>query len=96
MPLGEIEDAIGMIEGEADDNADIIWGNVIKGGMDDEIKVTVIATGFDSAIQSKMPQPRIMEAQVAANGGSSIQFHAEHGTAEEDLDVPTFIRRQAD
>jgi hypothetical protein len=40
MPLGEIEDAIGMIEGEADDNADIIWGNVIKHGMDDEIKVT--------------------------------------------------------
>src|SRR6187399_1470680 len=71
MPLGEIEDAIGMIEGEADDNADIIWGNVIKHGMDDEIKVTVIATGFDSAIQAKLPQPRVMEAQVAANGGSS-------------------------
>jgi len=97
MPLGEIEDAIGMIEGEADDNADIIWGNVIKHGMDDEIKVTVIATGFDSAIQAKMPQPRVMEAQVAANGGSSsIQFHAEQGSSEEDLDVPTFIRRQAD
>ena len=98
MPLGEIEDAIGMIEGEADDNADIIWGNVIKHGMDDEIKVTVIATGFDSAIQAKMPQPRVMEAQVAANGGSSssIQFHAEQGNTEEDLEVPTFIRRQAD
>ena len=47
MPLGEIEDAIGMIEEESDDNADIIWGNVIKEGMNDEIKVTVIATGFD-------------------------------------------------
>ena len=85
-----------MIEGEADDNADIIWGNVIKHGMDDEIKVTVIATGFDSAIQAKMPQPRVMEAQIAANGGSSMQFHAEQGSTEEDLDVPTFIRRQAD
>jgi cell division protein FtsZ len=96
MPLGEIEDAIGMIEGEADENADIIWGNVIKQGVDDEIKVTVIATGFDSAVRSVMPQPRIMEAQVAANGGSSIQFSAQESNKDEDLDVPTFIRRQAD
>lgn len=96
MPLGEIEDAIGMIEAEADDNADIIWGNVIKGGLDgDEIKVTVIATGFDSAIQSMRPQPRVMEAQVAANGGS-IHFPAQEPAKEEDLEVPTFIRRQAD
>ena len=95
MPLGEIEDAIGMIEGEADDNADIIWGNVIKNGMDDEIKVTVIATGFDSAVQSKMPQPRIME--VAANGGpQSMHFPAQESDKEEDLEVPTFIRRQAE
>jgi cell division protein FtsZ len=95
MPLGEIEDAIGMIEGEADDNADIIWGNVIKGGMEDEIKVTVIATGFDSAVSSAMPRPRVMEAQAVANGGS-MHFPAQDGNKEEDLDVPTFIRRQAD
>jgi cell division protein FtsZ len=95
MPLGEIEDAIGMIESEADDNADIIWGSVIKHGLDDEIKVTVIATGFDSAIQNKMPQPRALE--IAANGGpTAMHFPAQEDTREEDLDVPTFIRRQAD
>ena len=33
MVLGEVEDAIGMIEQEADDNADIIWGSVIKEDM---------------------------------------------------------------
>src|SRR5215204_1345867 len=97
MPLGDIEDAIGMIEAEADDNADIIWGNVIKGGLDvDEIKVTVIATGFDSAIQSMKPQPRMMEHQIAANGGSSLHFPPQEQSKDEDLDVPTFIRRQAD
>ena len=95
MPLGEIEDAIGMIEGEADDNADIIWGNVIKGGMDDEIKVTVIATGFDSAVQQMVPRPRAMEAQAVANGGP-MHFPAQDGATDEDINVPTFIRRQAD
>ncbi len=94
MPLGEIEDAIGMIEEEADDNADIIWGNVIKTGMDDEIKVTVIATGFDSQVQSMMPMPKPMESFSAA--GASTGYGSTNSAQEENLDVPTFIRRQAD
>jgi hypothetical protein len=93
MPLGEIEDAIGMIEEESDDNADIIWGTVIKEGMGDEIKVTVIATGFDSLVQSMMPLPRTMETQAVA--GNQVYTNGDN-SREENLDVPTFIRRQAD
>jgi cell division protein FtsZ len=96
MPLGEIEDAIGMIESEADENADIIWGSVIREDIGDEIKVTVIATGFDSAIGAIMPQPRPMEVPLAANGGSAPVYPSMDGKRDENLDVPTFIRRQAD
>ncbi len=93
MPLAEIEDAIGMIEEESDENADIIWGNVVKEGMGDEIKVTVIATGFDSHVQSLKPLPR--SADTLSN--SAVAGYGPGGrTQEEDLDVPTFIRRQAD
>jgi cell division protein FtsZ len=91
MPLAEIEDAIGMIEQEADDNADIIWGNVIRGEMSDQITVTVIATGFDSAVQNIIPQPRLAEPPLTA----SAAYAGEQGAAE-NMDVPTFIRRQAD
>src|SRR3982750_1109791 len=91
MPLGEVEDAIGMIESEADENADIIWGNVIKSEMRDEIKVTVIATGFDSQVQSIMPLPKPLENYAA----SGSQSYGAGTSKEEDLDVPTFIRRQA-
>lgn len=97
MPLGEIEDAIGMIEEEADDNADIIWGSVIREDMGDEIKVTVIATGFDTAVESQMPFHRPMEVQAVANGGGAPMFPAiESKSDAEDINVPTFIRRQAD
>jgi cell division protein FtsZ len=92
MPLAEIEDAIGMIEQEADENADIIWGSVIKEDLNDEIKVTVIATGFDTAAHGAIPQPR-MENTIAVGapyGGPSESSHSEN------MDVPTFIRRQAD
>ena len=96
MPLAEIEDAIGMIEAESDDNADIIWGNVIREDLGDKIMVTVIATGFDSHVQMMRPQPRVMEAQ--ANGGIKPPPFVPPGPVpeKEDLDVPTFIRRQAD
>ncbi len=93
MPLAEIEDAIGMIEEESDDNADIIWGNVIKPDMGDEITVTVIATGFDTAASVSMPLPRVFEAH-AGNGGPIPQ--PDRGSDAEDINVPTFIRRQAD
>ena len=93
MPLGEIEDAIGMIEAEADENADIIWGSVIREDMDDEIKVTVIATGFDSAVQSMQPRPLAYETQQVVNGGP---IYVQQDEVAEDLNVPTFIRRQAD
>jgi cell division protein FtsZ len=91
MPLAEIEDAIGMIEQEADENADIIWGSVIKDDLQDEIKVTVIATGFDTASQSAIPQPRMEHtAAVGAPYGGPSESQSEN------MDVPTFIRRQAD
>ncbi len=102
MVLGEIEDAIGMIESEADDNADIIWGSVIKNEMDDEIRVTVIATGFDSATAAHLPKPKAMETHAAASPASTPgivpakPFVPKEIPPGEDLDVPTFIRRQAD
>ena len=97
MPLAQIEDAIGMIESESDDNADIIWGNVIREDFADRIMVTVIATGFDTHAQMTRPQPRVMEAQAAANGPAQPVFAPAPPSNElEDLNVPTFIRRQAD
>ena len=98
MPLGEIEDAIGMIEAETDDDADIIWGNVIKEDMDDEIMITVIATGFDTAMQMTKLPPKTIETAAAA--GSPIPIPTSYSSApinkDENMDVPTFIRRQAD
>ena len=94
MVLGEIEDAIGMIEAEADDNADIIWGSVIREDMGDEIRITVIATGFDTQSTMAIPQPRMAEAHAVSS--ARIPFAAPEIQADEDFDEPTFRRRQAD
>lgn len=94
MVLSEVEDAIGMIETEADDNADIIWGSVIRDDIGDEIRVTVIATGFDSQAAAKLPKPRTQEAHAVA--ASNAPYATIDPGPIENIDVPTFIRRQAD
>jgi len=96
MVLGEVEDAIGMIEQEADDNADIIWGSVIKEDMGDEIRITVIATGFDTQASAHLPVPKAAETRaVAAIPASEIMLPKDLLPVE-NIDVPTFMRRQAD
>lgn len=101
MVLGEVEDAIGMIETEADDHADIIWGSVIKDDMGDEIRITVIATGFDTAGTIRAPQPKVTETRAVA-APSHMPIKASDILLPDDLqpveniDVPTFMRRQAD
>lgn len=98
MPLNAIEEALGIINEEADDEANIIFGVVNNEEIDDEVTVTVIATGFDSQVQNMQPiylpddlQPGYNERMMPDSSEKS-----KNERKEEDMNVPTFIRRQAD
>ena len=56
--LDEIETASMMISEQADSEADIIWGAAFDEEMEDEISVTVIATGFDSRDKNVQALPQ--------------------------------------
>ena len=94
--LNEIEDAIALIENEAHDEADIIWGTVFNDEMDDEVKITVIATGFESERYAVMPTGGHHAETAPAVGHYSVRTGFAPPEKEEDINVPTFIRRQAD
>ena len=94
--LNEIEDAIALIESEAHDEADIIWGTVFNDEMEDQVKITVIATGFDSERYAVMPTGGHQAETTQAVGHYSVRTGFTPSEREEDLNVPTFIRRQAD
>ena len=94
--LNEIEDAIALIESEAHDEADIIWGTVFNDEMGDEVKITVIATGFDSERYAVMPTGGHQTENVQSVGQFSVRSGFTPSERDEDLNVPTFIRRQAD
>ena len=53
MSLYEVNEASSLIQEEADDDANIIFGTVIDQNMHDEIRITVIATGFDDVNEEK-------------------------------------------
>ena len=75
LTMHEVNEAAKIITGTSDENAKVIFGAVIDDGLRDEIKVTVIATGFSGADRSGQAaaariQPytpnRLLERQQAA------------------------------
>jgi cell division protein FtsZ len=81
MGLFEVNEAAETVADAADPDALVIFGAVIDDSMGDEIKVTVIATGFD-AIQADQPvRTRVDRVQIKPLAGSN------------DLDIPPFLRR---
>ncbi|MBM4276962.1 MAG: cell division protein FtsZ [Deltaproteobacteria bacterium] len=57
MTLSEINEATGLIQKEAHEDANVIWGMVIDPSMKEDIRITVIATGFGKAVEKKVDKP---------------------------------------
>jgi cell division protein FtsZ len=98
MPLDEIEQAISLIHQEADEDANIIFGTVFDEEMEDDVKIIVIATGFDNYKQIATPLSPYAESAHAAMNGATMPpaYNPLDVKKDEDINVPTFIRRQAD
>lgn len=64
MTMHEVSEAVTLITEAADDDAEIIFGSVIDENMEDEIKVTVIATGLGGLerVMTKPSQTLVREA----------------------------------
>lgn len=90
MPLNQVEEAIALVHDEADEDANIIFGAVYNETDDDEVTITVIATGFEHHIAENHQAP---EARMVQNTYGAM---SQESGEREDLEVPAFIRRQAD
>ena len=83
LTLYEVHEAAEVIKQAVDPDANIIFGVAQDPNMNDEVRITLIATGFTSKLGSP--------------GGSREdelnQFLKERAKSEEELDVPSFLRR---
>ncbi|HSN90042.1 MAG TPA: cell division protein FtsZ [Anaeromyxobacteraceae bacterium] len=65
LTLHEVNEAISMAQAASDPDANIIFGSVVDDSLGDEVKITVIATGFQGR-DAPRTRPVQVPAQVAA------------------------------
>ena len=84
LGLFEVNEAAEVIKEAADPEANIIFGTVIDDRMRDEVKVTVIATGFDGS--RKMTKPNRFGAESAGGVETSLDERSREILAEIERD----------
>ncbi len=90
--LHEVNEAASMIQEEAHDDANIIFGAVIDESLTDEIRITVIATGFGEVKEERKPAPSNVSSIAQASPKNKKVVHL--GTIVDDLDTPTWQRKK--
>ena len=96
LGLQEVNTAAELIQRSVDPEANIIFGTVIDPNMNDEIKITVIATGFDQPDETKSPLLDSLSSSASKpweKKVSSIPSSQDLGTSQNDLDIPSFLRK---
>ncbi|MCB0717103.1 MAG: cell division protein FtsZ [Bacteroidetes bacterium] len=90
LGIKEATEATSIIQREAGEDVEVIFGTVIDESMGDDLRITVIATGFDKEAEEQVPGRR-----------PSVQLHNENPVfnykGEENLkqlDIPAYQRRQ--
>jgi cell division protein FtsZ len=85
--LFEVNEAAEVVTGAADQNANVIFGAVIDDSLSDEVKVTVIATGFGGTARRRRRREAALEP-----AGSSVESAGGFEMPRDVLDVPPFLR----
>jgi len=105
LTLFEVNQAAAIIKETAHPDVNLIFGAVIDPAMGDELRITVIATGFERTgiprrLLERTSMPRENEAahipetsDVLAHSGKPSDFQPRTFNTE-DLDIPTFLRNR--
>ena len=109
LGMYEVNEAARVITESADPNAKVIFGAIVDDSLGDDVKVTVVATGFGTSVKSTKkieavrPTPFSKSAAGSADSGSDkgsfrnkkIMDEAPVDNSEDDdLEVPAFIRKK--
>lgn len=110
MGMHEVDEAARHITKMVDPEAKIIFGAVIEEEMDEQVKITVVATGFEggprkkhvdsvASMQEREPEPMVREP-VSPPKPRQPMFNTKSleektgDDSEDELDIPAFIRKK--
>ncbi|MCF6466515.1 cell division protein FtsZ [Clostridium sp. Cult2] len=86
LGLFEVNEAADLIRQAVDQDANIIFGAGVDETLKDEIKITVIATGFD--IERRRRTDQTFEFNIEEESAAAKDFQLD------DLDIPPFLRKK--
>ncbi len=89
LSLYEVSQAADLIRQTAAPDANIIFGAVIDDQMNDQIQITLIATGFDLDEKAKIRQVELGDARTLVRPPEVRPDYDDN-----DLDIPSFLRRR--
>ncbi|MGO8987719.1 MAG: cell division protein FtsZ [bacterium] len=94
MTLSEINEATTLVQKEAHEDATVIWGMVVDKTMKEEIRVTVIATGFGKKEDKRTGQfKKIAPISFGLREQNKDLPRFSFSNKENNRDIPAFMRR---
>ncbi|TMQ24983.1 MAG: cell division protein FtsZ [Candidatus Rokuibacteriota bacterium] len=109
LAIHEVEEAARIVQEAAHEEANIIFGAVIDPTLSDEVRMTVIATGFSERKQESSPTKVVdlprgtrLGPQPGAAAAwrrrlaADVRAETDDPLGDADYDVPAFLRKQAD
>lgn len=99
LTLTEVYEAADIVYKACDvENVNVIFGTVIDGSMQNEVRITVLATGFDVVERPPQLVEARAKASVSEEGGPVPSASVDHREPvlipEGELDIPAFLRRR--
>ena len=89
LGLFEVNEAAEVVTSAADGNANVIFGAVIDESLGDEVRVTVIATGFGSLKRRRRVETAPISVQAPTNGEPPPRRQE---PSDDELEIPSFLR----
>jgi cell division protein FtsZ len=98
----EVDEAAKIITESVDSDANIIFGATINEEYNGELKITVVATGFDEDTNTTYVETSKAKAQITNPFGRKAVSDSRitpaptqaPAPAQDDLDVPSFLRKK--
>jgi cell division protein FtsZ len=97
LSLFEVNQAAAIIKETAHPDVNLIFGAVVDPNLGDELRVTVIATGFESSNLRRPSSRRTVartDAKTGAKENAEVEAFQPQAFDVNDLDIPAFLRRR--
>ncbi len=97
LAWGDVEDAVNIIKKRVNnDDVNLTWGVVFDNNIEDEVRVTIVATGINNIVQ-KTENAETLELFNENKNSYEEKFPFKRTyTKDEDIEKPAFMRRASD